>query len=77
MNNEQKLNSSISPAIVGNAVLPAVYPLVNNRRWYAENGTVYNSGDDKVKIVMLFEDESYCNLPHEVAMMIASALNSR
>lgn len=75
--NSKNVQPSTSPAIVGNDVLPAVYPLVNNRRWYAENGTVYNSGDDKVKIVMLFEDESYCNLPHEIAMMIASALNSR
>lgn len=76
-NKEQKVETSTEPAIVGNTVLPAVYPLVNNRRWYAENGTVYNSGDEKVKIVMLFEDEGYCNLPHEIAMMIASALNSR
>lgn len=76
-NRKTNAKKPTEPAIVGNAVLPAVYPLVNNRRWYAENGTVYNSGDDKVKIVMLFEDESYCNLPHEIAMMIASALNSR
>ena len=76
-NRKTKAQKREEAAIVGNTVLPAVYPLVNNRRWYAENGTVYNSGDDKVKIVMLFEDESYCNLPHEIAMMIASALNSR
>lgn len=77
MNTEQNYQNSTEARNDGDTVLPAVYPLVNNRRWYAENGTVYNSGDDKVKIVMLFEDESYCNLPHEIAMMIASALNSR
>lgn len=77
MNTEQNYQNSTEARNEGNTVLPAVYPLVNNRRWYAENGTVYNSGDDKVKIVMLFEDESYCNLPHQIAIMIASALNSR
>lgn len=77
MNEEQKNEKTTEVDIVGNTVLPDVYPLVNNRRWYAENGTVYNSADDKVKIVMFFEDGSYCNLPHEIAIMIASALNSR
>lgn len=75
-NKEQKVETS-TESDIGNTVLPPIYPLIDNRRWYAENGTVYNSGYDKVKIVMLFEDGSYCNLPHEIAMMIASTLNSR
>lgn len=58
-------------------LLPAVYPLVDNHRWYAENGTVYNLEDERVKIVLLQENGSYSNLPNEIANMIASALNSR
>ena len=60
-----------------NNVLPAVYPLIDNHRWYAENGTVYNEADDEVRIVLLHNSGSYSNLPHEIAIMIASALNSR
>ena len=58
-------------------LLPAVYPLIDNHRWYAENGTVYNSEDETVKIVLLHDNGSYSNLPNEIAMMISSALNSR
>jgi hypothetical protein len=76
-NKEQKVETSTEPAIVGNTVLPAVYPLIDNHRWYAENGTVYNSEDETVKIVLLHENGSYSNLPNEIANMIASALNSR
>lgn len=61
----------------GNTVLPAVYPLIDNHRWYAEYGTVYNEADETVKIVLLYDNGSYSNLPNEIAMMIASALNSR
>ena len=57
--------------------LPAVYPLIDNHRWYAENGTVYNEADEEVRIVLLHDSGSYSNLPHEIAIMIASALNSR
>lgn len=60
-----------------NTVLPAVYPLIDNHRWYAENGTVYNEADEEVRIVLLHNSGSYSNLPHEIAVMIASALNSR
>lgn len=60
-----------------NSLLPAVYPLIDNHRWYAENGTVYNEADEEVRIVLLHNSGSYSNLPPEIAMMIASALNSR
>ena len=60
-----------------NTLLPAVYPLIDNHRWYAENGTVYNEADEEVRIVLLHDSGSYSNLPHEIAIMIASALNSR
>jgi hypothetical protein len=60
-----------------NTILPAVYPLIDNHRWYAENGTVYNEADEEVRIVCLHNSGSYSNLPHETAVMIASALNSR
>jgi hypothetical protein len=66
----------VSPPF-GKHVLPAVYPLIDNHRWYAENGTVYNEADEEVRIVLLHNSGSYSNLPHEIAMMIASALNSR
>ena len=59
-----------------NTVLPAVYPLIDNHRWYAENGTVYNEADETVRIVLLHDNGSYSNLPNEIAMMISSALNS-
>lgn len=57
--------------------LPAVYPLIDNHRWYVENGTVYNDADETVKIVLLHDNGSYSSLPNEIAMMISSALNSR
>ena len=60
-----------------NTLLPAVYPLIDNHRWYAENGTIYNEADDEVRIILLHNSGSYSNLPHEIAIMIASALNSR
>jgi len=60
-----------------NTLLPAVYPLIDNHRWYAENGTVYNEADEEVKIVLLHNSGSYSNLPHNIAEMVASALNSR
>ncbi len=60
-----------------NILLPAVYPLVDNHRWYAENGTVYNEADEKVRIVLLHNSGSYSSLPHNIAEMIASALNIR
>ena len=65
-----------NPAIA-KPMLPAVYPLIDNHRWYAKNGTVYNEADETVKIVLLHENGSYSNLPNEIAMIIASALNSR
>ncbi len=58
-------------------VLSAVYPLIDNHKWYAENGTVYNEDDEEVRIVLLHNSGSYSNLPNEIAKMIASALNSR
>ena len=60
-----------------NTLLPAVYPLIDNHRWYAENGTVYNEADEEIRIVLLHNSGSYSNLPHNIAEMIASALNSR
>lgn len=29
------------------------YPLYDNKKWYAENGTVYNEADDKFRILMV------------------------
>jgi hypothetical protein len=60
-----------------NTLLPAVYPLIDNHRWYAENGTVYNEADEEVRIVLLHNSGRYSNLPQNIAEMIASALNSR
>ena len=74
---KQKVETSKEAAIVGNTVLPDVYPLIDNHRWYAENGTVYNEADETVRIVLLHDNGSYSNLPNEIAMMISSALNSR
>ena len=48
-----------------------------NPSWYAENGTVYNEADEEVRIVLLHDSGGYSNLPHEIAVMIVSALNSR
>ena len=76
-NRKQKDETSTEPAIVGNTVLPAVYPLIDNHRWYAENGTVYNEVDETIRVVLLHDNGSYLNLPNEIAVMIASALNSR
>lgn len=76
-NRKQKDETSTEPAIVGNTVLPAVYPLIDNHRWYSENGTVYNEADETVRVVLLHDNGSYLNLPNEIAVMIASALNSR
>jgi len=70
VSNEEQSNNA-------NVLLPAVYPLIDNHRWYAENGTVYNEADETVKIVLLHENGSCSNLPNEIAMMISSALNSR
>lgn len=55
--------------------VPAVYPIIDNRRWYAENGTVYNEVDEEVRIVLLHNNGAYSNLPNEVAEIIASVLN--
>lgn len=54
-----------------------IYPLIDNRKWYAENGTVYNEADDEVRIVLLYDSGSYSNLPNDIAEIIASALNNR
>lgn len=77
MNKKQNTENKDLTATFGNTMLPAVYPLIDNHRWYAENGTVYNEADETVKIVLLYDNGSYSNLPNEIAMMIASALNSR
>ena len=71
------IQTSTEAAIVGNNLLPAVYPLIDNRRWYAEHGTVYNEADEEVRIVLLHNSGSYSNLPNDIAEMIASALNGR
>ncbi len=34
-------------------VLPTVYPLIDNKRWYAENGTVYNESDEEWRSLMV------------------------
>ena len=64
----------------GNAlytVLPAVYPLIDNKRWYAENGTVYNKADDEYRILLIAGKCSEMNLPNDVAEKIAEYLNGR
>ena len=76
-NKSTKVNKTTEAKTGVNTVLPAVYPLIDNHRWYAENGTVYNEADEEVRIVLLHNSGSYSNLPHEIAVMIASALNSR
>jgi hypothetical protein len=76
-NKSTNVNETTEAKTGVNTVLPAVYPLIDNHRWYAENGTVYNEADETVKIVLLQDNGSYSNLPNEIAMMISSALNSR
>ena len=58
-------------------VLPAVYPLIDNKRWYAENGTVYNEADEDFRILMVAGENSEINLPNDVAEKIAEYLNGR
>ena len=58
-------------------VLPAVYPLIDNKRWYAENGTVYNEADEDFRILMVVGENSEINLPNDVAEKIAEYLNGR
>ena len=70
-------STNVDETTEAKTVLPAVYPLIDNHRWYAENGTVYNEVYEEVRIVLLHNSGSYSNLPHEIAVMIASALNSR
>lgn len=74
---KQNFQNSIETTIVGNTVLPAVDPLINNRRWYAKYGTIYNEADEEVRIVLLHNSGSYSNLPNDITEMIASALNSK
>ena len=54
-----------------------MYPLINNKQWYAENGTVYNGADETVRIVLLHDSGSYNNLPNEVAEVTAKAMNGQ
>lgn len=58
-------------------VLPTVYPLIDNKRWYAENGTVYNKADDDYRILLVAGKCSEMNLPNDVAEKIAEYLNGR
>lgn len=60
-----------------NTVLPPVYPLIYNKRWYADNGTVYNEADDDFRILMVAGDNSEISLPNDVAEKIAEYLNGR
>lgn len=59
-----------------NKTPPPIYPLVDNQKWYAENGTVYNEIEDSVRIVILHDSGSYTSLPHDIAELIADALNN-
>lgn len=56
-------------------LLPTVYPLIDNKLWYAENGIVYNEADDDFRILMVAGDNSEINLPNDVAEKIAEYLN--
>jgi len=58
-------------------LLPTVYPLIDNKRWYAENGTVYNEADEDFRILMVCGENSEMNLPNDVAEKIAEYLNGR
>ena len=58
-------------------LLPAVYPLIDNKRWYADNGTIYNEADEDFRILMIAGDNSEINLPNDIAEKIAEYLNGR
>jgi hypothetical protein len=47
--------------------------------WYAENGTVYNTGDDLTTIVCFYNRDTgiYMSLPHDIAEKVAEMLNYR
>ena len=54
--------------------------LIRNKKWYAENGTVYNYEDDKFLICCVALDKdykmsSYMNLEEEQAEKIADIMN--
>lgn len=75
MNTEQNVDGlNVSPAIA-KPMLPAVYPLIDNKRWYAENGTVYNKADDEYRILLVAGKGSEISLPNDVAEKIAEYLN--
>lgn len=58
-------------------VLPTVYPLIDNKLWYAENGTVYNETEEDFRILIVCGENSEMNLPNDVAEKIAEYLNGR
>jgi hypothetical protein len=50
--------------------------IFKNKKWYSENGTVYNEADDSVRIALVFDNGSYMNLPIEIANKISQLLNN-
>lgn len=50
--------------------------IFKNKKWYSENGTVYNKADDSVRIALVFDNGSYMNLPIEIANKISQLLNN-
>ena len=50
--------------------------LIYNKKWYSENGTVYNEEDETVRIALVLDNGSYANLPIEVANKIQQILNN-
>jgi hypothetical protein len=50
--------------------------IFKNKKWYSENGTVYNEKDETVKIALIFNNGSYMSLPIEIADKISQLLNN-
>lgn len=71
-----KHSENTEPSNSTKPVLPAVYPLIDNKRWYAENGTVYNKADE-YRILLVAGKCSEMRLPNDVAEKIAEYLNGR
>jgi hypothetical protein len=49
--------------------------IFTNKKWYSENGTVYNEEDKTVRIALVFDNGSYTSLPIEIANKLSQLLN--